>query len=130
MFKHILAPISGDSAKITLVYVSDPIGPYMYADSTSSIVISEQEHQKACNAFAKKVFEKAKARIPAGVSIDTVHVFHPNIADGIIDTAKSVGADVICMVSHKRTGLKGLFLRSESQEVILHSHLPVLVLNA
>ena len=137
MFKHILAPISGDSitkseldqvvtlaskdsAKITLVYVSDPIGPYMYADSTSSIVISEQEHQKACNAFAKKVFEKAKARIPAGVSI----------ADGIIDTAKSVGADVICMVSHKRTGLKGLFLRSESQEVILHSHLPVLVLNA
>ena len=147
MFKHILAPISGDSitkseldqvvtlaskdsAKITLVYVSDPIGPYMYADSTSSIVISEQEHQKACNAFAKKVFEKAKARIPAGVSIDTVHVFHPNIADGIIDTAKSVGADVICMVSHKRTGLKGLFLRSESQVVILHSHLPVLVLNA
>ena len=135
MFKHLLAPISGDSitkselnqvvslaskdsAKITLVYVSDPIGPYMYADSTSSIVISEQEHQKACNEFAKKLFHKARAQIPAEVLIDTVHVFHPNIADGI------------CMVSHKRTGLKGLFLRSESHEVILHSHLPVLVLNA
>jgi nucleotide-binding universal stress UspA family protein len=33
------------------------------------------------------------------------------------------------MSSHKRTGLKGLFLRSEAHEVILHSNIPVLILN-
>jgi nucleotide-binding universal stress UspA family protein len=57
-------------------------------------------------------------------------MFHPNIADGIIDAANSVGADLICMASHKRSGIKGSFLRSESHEVILNSKLPVLVLSA
>jgi len=147
MFKHIITPVSDDAitkselkqviklamldkAKITLVYVSDPIGPYMYADSTASIVISEKEHQDACNKFAKKLFTKAKAQIPEEITVDTVHIFHPNIADGIIDAAKSMGADVICMASHKRTGISGFFLRSESHEVILHSQLPVLILNS
>ena len=147
MFKHLLVPISDDSitkselkqvvelakkdsAKLTLVFVSDPISPYMYSDSTSSIVISEQEHQKACVKFAKKLFDKAKTQIPEDCGVDTVHIFHPNIADGIIDAANNVGADVICMASHKRSGIKGFFLRSESHEVILHSKLPVLVLSA
>jgi nucleotide-binding universal stress UspA family protein len=32
------------------------------------------------------------------------------------------------MASHKRTGIKGLLLGSETHEVIVHSTLPVLVL--
>jgi hypothetical protein len=81
----------------------------MYADSTASIVISEKDHQDACNKFAKKLFTKAKGQIPEEITVDTVHIFHPNIADGIIDAAKNVSADVICMASHKRTGISGFF---------------------
>lgn len=147
MFKHILAPISGDDltklelkkiirlakldgAKITLVYVSDPLGPYMYSDMVNEVLISEKAHQKACKDFAKHLFTKSKALIPEGLEVASIHVFHPNIADGVIDVAEQVEADVIMMASHKRKGIKGFFLRGEAHEIILHSKIPVLVLNA
>ncbi len=147
MFKHILAPISGDDltklelkkiirlakldgAMITLVYVSDPLGPYMYSDMVNEVMISEKAHQKACNDYAKHLFAKSKALIPEDIEVRSIHIFHPNIADGIIDAAEQVNADVIMMASHKRKGIKGFFLRSEAHEVILHSKVPVLILNA
>jgi nucleotide-binding universal stress UspA family protein len=45
-----------------------------------------------------------------------------------LDGAKKAKADVIVMASHKRTGIKGVLLGSETHEVIVHSKLPVLVL--
>ena len=42
--------------------------------------------------------------------------------------AKKAKVDVIVMASHKRTGIKGILLGSETHEVIVHSTLPVLVL--
>jgi nucleotide-binding universal stress UspA family protein len=146
MFKHILAPISGDDltkselkeiaklahldgAKLTLVYVSDPLGPYMYSDMANQMVISEQDHQKACKDFAHHLFTKSRATLPKDLEVDTVHLFHPNIEDGIIEAAEQVKADVIMMASHKRRGIQGFFLRGEAHEVILHSKIPVLILN-
>ena len=63
------------------------------------------------------------------MKVDEIHITHPNISDGIIEAAKKSKADVIAMASHKRTGMKGIFLRSEAHEVILHSTIPVLILN-
>jgi nucleotide-binding universal stress UspA family protein len=45
-----------------------------------------------------------------------------------LDAAKKAKVDVIVMASHKRTGIKGLLLGSETHEVIVHATLPVLVL--
>jgi len=146
MFKHLLVPISGDKltkqeikeviklasidqAKVTLVYVSDPLGPYMYSDLASQVIISEKIHQKACKDFAKRLFDKSKALMPKDLIVDTLHISHPNIADGIIEAAEKSKADVIVMASHKRSGIKGFFLRGEAHEVILHSKLPVMILN-
>ncbi|MEY3875373.1 MAG: hypothetical protein RIR50_544 [Pseudomonadota bacterium] len=50
------------------------------------------------------------------------------LSEGILDGAKKAKADVIVMASHKRTGIKGILLGSETHEVIVHSKLPVLVL--
>ena len=57
-----------------------------------------------------------------------MHISNTNLAEGILDGAKKAKADVIVMASHKRTGIKGVLLGSETHEVIVHSKLPVLVL--
>ena len=50
------------------------------------------------------------------------------IAEAIIAAAKRNKADLIVMASHGRRGLKRLLLGSETQQVLTHSHIPVLVL--
>ena len=45
----------------------------------------------------------------------------------IIGTARRLGCDLIVMASHGRRGLGGLLLGSETQKVLVHSAIPVLV---
>jgi len=46
---------------------------------------------------------------------------------GIIDAAERHGCDVIFMASHGRRGLTGLILGSETQKVLTHTDIPVIV---
>ena len=48
--------------------------------------------------------------------------------EGILKTARARKCDAIVMASHGRTGLGGLFLGSETQRVLAHSRIPVLVI--
>jgi len=45
----------------------------------------------------------------------------------VVQSAKSIGADLIVMGSHGRSGLEKLVLGSVTQAVLSHTHLPVLV---
>ena len=45
----------------------------------------------------------------------------------IIATAKEKGCDLIMMASHGRGGVKAFLLGSETQKVLAHSKIPVLV---
>jgi nucleotide-binding universal stress UspA family protein len=145
MFKHLLVPVDGsdvskkalkkvaelakaDKASVTLAYVSDPMPPMIYSDSTMGYGISQKDHQKVCEAFAKDIFKKASLALGAGLKVNTLHVSNSNLAEGILEGAKKSKADVIVMASHKRTRIKGVLLGSETHEVIVHSKLPVLVL--
>ena len=145
MFKHLLVPVDGsdisrkslkkvaelaeaDGAAVTLVYVSDPLPPLVYSDSTMGYGISAKDHKKVCEAYAKDVFKKAATALGSGIKAKTLHIANTNLSEGILDGAKKAKADVIVMASHKRTGIKGVLLGSETHEVIVHSKLPVLVL--
>ena len=145
MFKHLLVPVDGsdiskkslkkvaalakaDGAAVTLVYVSDSLPPMVYSDSTMGYGVTQKDHQKACEAYAKDVFKKAVAALGASIKAKTLHISNSNLSEGILDGAKKSKADVIVMASHKRTGIKGILLGSETHEVIVHSKLPVLVL--
>ena len=145
MFKHLLVPVDGsdvskkslkkvaalakaDGAAVTLVYVSDPTPPMIYSDSTMGYGISQKEHIQACEAYAKDVFKKAVTALGVGIKAKSLHIANSNLSEGILDGAKKAKADVIVMASHKRTGIKGVLLGSETHEVIVHSKLPVLVL--
>ncbi len=145
MFKHLLVPVDGsdvskkslkkvaelaklDGAAVTLVYVSDPLPPMAYADSSMGYGISQKEHKLACENFAKDVFKKSDAALGLTIKAKAMHIANTNLSEGILEGAKKAKADVIVMASHKRTGIKGVLLGSETHEVIVHSKLPVLVL--
>jgi nucleotide-binding universal stress UspA family protein len=49
-------------------------------------------------------------------------------SEEIVNTAKKYGCDAIFMSSHGRKGLSKLFVASETQKVLAHSTVPVLVL--
>ncbi|MFP5478008.1 MAG: universal stress protein, partial [Gammaproteobacteria bacterium] len=51
------------------------------------------------------------------------HVVH----EGIVDTAKALGCDLIVMGSHGRTGIEKLLLGSVTQRVLQEAPMPVLV---
>ncbi len=69
-----------------------------------------------------------KAGAAKGVTVKTVTVKSDVVSDAVIATAKKHKADVIVMASHGRKGIKRLLLGSETQQVLTHTEVPVLVL--
>ena len=62
------------------------------------------------------------------VKVKAVTVKSDLISEAVIATAKRNKCDLIVMASHGRRGIKRLLLGSETQQVLTHSHIPVLVL--
>lgn len=72
--------------------------------------------------------EQATRRPSAtGLSVATRHSVEFSPYHGIIECAKTEGCDLILMSSHGRSGLSNLILGSETQKVLAHSNIPVLV---
>jgi nucleotide-binding universal stress UspA family protein len=69
-----------------------------------------------------------KAAALKGVKVKAITVKSDLVSDAIIATAKKQKCDLIVMASHGRRGIKRLLLGSETQLVLTHSHVPVLVL--
>jgi nucleotide-binding universal stress UspA family protein len=61
------------------------------------------------------------------VTCDIASGTHDHPYDAIIKVAKHRGCDVIVMASHGRKGVQAVLLGSETQKVLTHSHIPVLV---
>jgi nucleotide-binding universal stress UspA family protein len=49
------------------------------------------------------------------------------VYEGVIETAKAEGCDLIVMASHGRQGVKALILGSVAQKVLTHASMPVLI---
>lgn len=57
-----------------------------------------------------------------GITTATSHPW-----EGILQAAREQGCDLVFMASHGRGGMTGLLLGSETQKVLTHSKIPVLV---
>jgi nucleotide-binding universal stress UspA family protein/hemerythrin-like domain-containing protein len=72
----------------------------------------------------------AKAEVvarEAGVAYDSVIATSDRPHEAILDAAETRGCDLIFMASHGRRGVKSLMLGSQTQKVLQHTTLPVLV---
>ena len=85
----------------------------------------EAQWSEAAQGLVNEVKQRGKA---AGVAVKAVVVKSDLIAEAILAAAKKHECDLIVMASHGRKGLKRLLLGSETQHVLTHSHIPVLVL--
>ncbi len=80
-------------------------------------------------AGAQVVLDKIATNAAAkGVSVKTAVIKSDDISDGLVKTANKMKVDLIVMASHGRKGIKRLLLGSETQNVLTHSEVPVLVL--
>ena len=142
MFKRILVPTDGSDitgkAVDKAIGLAKSVGATLYAISVKEpfpySAISEMQpvppqefydaQERIAAARVKTVKDAATA---AGVtcSAHTVEALHP--WEAILDHAKAQQCDVIVMASHGRRGVAALLLGSETQRVLIHSPIPVLV---
>ena len=80
-------------------------------------------------AGAQQVLDKISSSAAAkGVSVKTSVIKSDDISEGLIKAANKMKVDLIVMASHGRKGIKRVLLGSETQNVLTHSEVPVLVL--
>ena len=80
-------------------------------------------------AGAQVVLDKiATSATAKGVSVKTSVIKSDDISEGLIKAANKMKVDLIVMASHGRKGIKRVLLGSETQNVLTHSEVPVLVL--
>ena len=66
--------------------------------------------------------------VAAGIKTKAVALSSDLVAQALLQAARKHKCDLIVMASHGRKGIKRLLLGSETQQVLAHSSLPVLVL--
>lgn len=145
MYKRILFPTDG--SEITAKAVQTALGmakltggelcvlavkePFPYSAISEMQPVPPQEffdaQERVAAARVKAVTDAAAA---AGVPTQghTVEALHP--WEAILDHAKALDCELIVMASHGRRGMSALLLGSETQKVLTHSTLPVLVVRA
>ncbi|MFQ6539695.1 MULTISPECIES: universal stress protein [Aphanothece] len=83
---------------------------------------------QAARVQADQILEAALATAAAaGVPARRINLVSPQPYQAIVDEAAAKACDLIVMASHGRRGITGLLLGSETQRVLTHSPIPVLV---
>jgi nucleotide-binding universal stress UspA family protein len=93
--------------------------------SAEEISRVEKQWTESARAQLASIEKQAKGK---AVSTQAITLKSDVVSDAIIAAAKKHKADLIVMASHGRKGIKRLLLGSETQQVLTHSHIPVLVL--
>jgi nucleotide-binding universal stress UspA family protein len=143
MYKHILLPTDGSElsatavrdgvkfakeigARVTALHVTTPFHPTEL--TASAFTAQMQEHDAKAKESAQRalgvVTESART---AGIPCATAHRVSSSPYEAIIALAGEAGCDLIFMASHGRRGVAALLLGSETNKVLTHSKIPVLV---
>jgi nucleotide-binding universal stress UspA family protein len=147
MFKHILFPTDGSphsgvaltkaamlakllGSKLTAIYVT---GAYHPAYESEGFLMPEMKtlrkrFDEEETARANKILEEVK-KLAGTLGVECASVIATSDVPyrTIIEQAGKSGCDLIVMASHGRRGLEGVLLGSETQKVLTHSKIPVLV---
>jgi len=145
MFKHILVPTDGSAlstdtarravtfaketgARITFFFAKPEYPVAFYGEGALIDPTTPEKFAEMADRQAKDILAHCETiAVEAGVACGSV----ANVSDvpyqAIIDAASAAGCDLIFMASHGRRGISGLLLGSETQKVLTHSTIPILV---
>jgi nucleotide-binding universal stress UspA family protein len=144
MFKHILLATDGSAAsdhaaalavglarthgaQLTALYAVDP---YPYVGLGEVNPMGFQAYMSAAQEHAAAAHAKVVALCDDGggsVQLDARLLEDVAVASGIVEAAKTEGADLIVVGSHGRSGIARLMLGSVAAKVVAESTVPVLV---
>ncbi len=145
MFKHILVPTDGSQlcqqsahsaiafakeagARVCAFYAKPEYPVTYYGEGALIDPTTPEQFAELADAQAREnlsFIERLCA--DAGVPCSTVTVTSDVPYEAIVDTATERGCDLIFMASHARRGLASLLLGSETDKVLTHTKIPVLV---
>jgi len=115
-------------ATITAFYAAPDYPMPAYADGVVYEPVSRKEYAKLAEQDAEKILAKVVAKAKAGgVECKTAFDIASTPWEAILAAAKRNKVDAIVMASHGRRGLSAVLLGSETQKVLTHTKLPVLV---
>jgi nucleotide-binding universal stress UspA family protein len=87
-----------------------------------------EDYEKNMAALAERILSTVSATAKSmSVACVTLHTKDQHPAEGIIQTAKAGGCDLIVMASHGRRGLQKVLLGSQANKVLSYSSIPVLI---
>jgi nucleotide-binding universal stress UspA family protein len=145
MFKHILVPTDGSEfstttvkraltfareagAKVTFYFAKPDYPIAFYGEGALIDPTTPEKFAEMADSQASRILSEATALAKeAGVECQISSTVSDVPYTGIIAAAESAGCDLIFMASHGRRGLAALLLGSETQKVLTHSKIPVLV---
>ncbi|MEO7107807.1 MAG: universal stress protein [Rhodoferax sp.] len=114
------------NAKLMAVYVVDPY-PFLGVGEINpmgfqSYMAAAQAQASVAHAYVEQI---CKQGVPVPLEVRLVE--EVGAANGIVQTAEAIGADLIVLGSHGRSGISRLMLGSVSNKVVAESKVPVLV---
>jgi nucleotide-binding universal stress UspA family protein len=143
MFKHILLPTDGSElseaanqqgirfaksigAKVTGLCVMPLQHPFFYETEIPMDALEQAatRYKELAETHLAAIEKKAKA---AEVACEVVYEKNDYPYEAIIRVAEQKGCDLIMMASHGRRGVGAFLIGSETQKVLTHSKIPVLV---
>ena len=137
-YRHLLACTDGSprarkavaaAAKLTVLFVIPPYVLPAYAEAAQYVPgVTPHLYKQRADALAKKVLAPA-ARLARdiGLQCETLAVNAAEPWSGILHAARKRKCDLIVMASHGRRGFARALLGSETQRVLTHTRIPVLV---
>jgi nucleotide-binding universal stress UspA family protein len=115
-------------SRLTGFFASPSYPLPVYADGVVFTPLSRREYAAQCKEEADRILgavaSKAKA---AGVPFTAASAISASPWEAILAAARKHKCDAIVMASHGRRGVSALVLGSETNKVLTHSKVPVLV---
>lgn len=143
MFKHILAPTDGSAsselaiqsimrfardigARVTGLHVIQPfhvlsMRPELIEATPEQYEVESEERARTYLLSAQQYANEL------GVDCETVIVRGDKVYAAIVQASYDQQCDLIAMSSHGRKGVRALLMGSETQNVLTHAQIPVLV---
>lgn len=117
-------------AELVLMTVREPfVAPRMGGESVPGYLGLEKQFKAAARKEAEELVAAGAALAAAQkVKVRTVVAESYSPYKAIIATAKKEKCDLIVMASHGRSGAAAVLIGSETQKVLTHTRIPVLVL--